>query len=184
MEPQPPANTSHASSPQDFWLKPQHNGNDGGEYVVYMLPGNPCIMTYYHPFLSKLFSCLNDALALRRLSAQVGGYTLPGFGMESCSLDDVSLPASLQDQIGYAEKLIRRALKKHVEADDHGEHKQRPKVILVAHSAGTYMALEILRRYTEGHNALSDVTIVGTVLICPAITDAAESRNGSVANVS
>ena len=151
--------------------------------MVYMLPGNPCIMTYYRPFLSKLFSSLNDALATRHLSAQVGGHTLPGFGMESCALEDVSLPASLQAQISYAERLIRSAIKKHVEIDDHGEHKRRLKVVLVAHSAGTYIALEILRRYTEGHNALSDVTIVGTVLICPAITDAAQSRNGSVANV-
>jgi pimeloyl-ACP methyl ester carboxylesterase len=148
-----------------------------------MLPGNPCIMTYYQPFLSSLFSLLNDALASRHQSAHVGGYTPPGFRLSPGHIDGVRLPASLQAQIGYAEQLISHAVKKHVVKKDGGGNAKKSKVILLGHSAGTYMTLEILRRYKDGNDALSHIDIVGAVLICPTVVHDGESKNGRVASV-
>jgi len=183
MKSESPTNADPIFSSQDIWHKPLHNGTAGDEYVVYMLPGNPCIMTYYQPFLAKLFSSLNEALAPRNLSAHVGGYTLPGFRLQQDHMDGISLPASYRAQIGHSEELIKLALKRHVGSENDGGIVKRPKVILVAHSAGTYITLEILKRYAGGQNDLSDVHIVGAVLVCPTVTQLAESRNGVKANV-
>lgn len=134
-------------------------------------------MTYYQSFLSTLFTSLNAALAPRLMSAHVGGYTPPGFRMSPGHISGVKLPASLKDQIGYAEQLIDSAIKTHVRSA------ARPKLILVAHSIGTYMALEILRRYKDEHNALAHVDIIGVVLLCPTIVAMADAENEGVADV-
>ena len=183
MKSEPPTDAAPISSSQDIWHKPPHSGTNGDEYIVYMLPGNPCIMTYYQPFLAKLFSSLNEALAPRNLSAHVGGYTLPGFRLQQDHMDGISLPASYRAQIGHSEELIKLALKRHVRSENDGGMLKRPQVILVGHSAGTYITLEILKRYAGGQNGLSDVDIVGAVLVCPTVTHLAESRNGVKANV-
>jgi pimeloyl-ACP methyl ester carboxylesterase len=179
MEPHSRTYTSATASSQDIWYEPLLTATNDGEYVVYMLPGNPCIMTYYQPFLSSLFSLLNGALVSRHQSAHVGGYTPPGFRLSPSHIDGIRLPASLQNQIGYAEQLVSHAVEKHVGR----ENGTRPKVILLGHSAGTYITLEILRRYKHGHDTLSHIDIVGAVLICPTIVHDAESKNGRVANV-
>lgn len=137
-------------------------------------------MTYYQPFLSTVFFALNDALVPRKLSASVCGYTLPGFRLQpGCAKED-SLPASLKEQIEHTEQLIRTATAKHM----HGTNSKRPKVVLLAHSAGTNITMEILKRYTDGHNALSGIDIIGAVLLCPTIARLAESNNGRIAAVS
>ncbi|KAH3951146.1 hypothetical protein HBH53_065910 [Parastagonospora nodorum] len=172
MKTQPPTK----SSSQDIWHKPPLASSSNGEYVIYMLPGNPCIMTYYQPFLSTLFTSINAALSPRQMSAHVGGYTPPGFRMSPGHISEVKLPASLQDQIGYAEKLIDAAIKQHIKSAS------RPKLILVAHSIGTYMALEILRRYKDGHSTLTHADIIGAVLLCPTIIQMADAENEGVAD--
>jgi pimeloyl-ACP methyl ester carboxylesterase len=173
MKTQPPTK----SSSQDIWHKPPLASSSNGEYVIYMLPGNPCIMTYYKPFLSTLFTSINAALTPRHTCAHVGGYTPPGFRMSPGHISGVKLPASLQDQIGYAERLIDAAIKQHIKSAS------RPKLILVAHSIGTYMALEILRRYKDGHSPLAHIDIIGAVLLCPTIVEMADAQNEGVADV-
>jgi hypothetical protein len=165
---------------QDIWFEPQTKGTSNDDYVVYMIPGNPCIMTYYQQFMSTLFGSLNDALAPRKISAHVGGYTLPGFGLQPGRPSGVRLPASLKSQVKHTEELIRIALLEHVQGENDAK---RPKVVLVTHSISAYIALEILRRRAEGHSSLSDVDIVGSVHICPTVTHIAHSRNGVRAKV-
>jgi pimeloyl-ACP methyl ester carboxylesterase len=183
MESHPRTNISIATSSQDIWYKPPLTATQNSPYVVYMLPGNPCIMTYYQPFLSTLFTLLNEALAPLHFAAHVGGYTPPGFRLLPGPIDGVALPASLQAQIGYAEQLIEGAVNKHVLSENGSANTIRPKVILVAHSIGTYMTLEILRRYKDGHNRLSQIDIIGAVLLCPTVVNITGSKNDEKANV-
>jgi pimeloyl-ACP methyl ester carboxylesterase len=115
----------------------------------------------YHPFLSTPFNLLHD----ENLSAYVGGCTLPGF---ACSPDrqlhSIALPASLRSQIRNTESLIEFRLVVHIHQDAADKSvSERPKVILVTHSVGAYIALEILRRRAQGQSVLADVDVVGGV---------------------
>jgi pimeloyl-ACP methyl ester carboxylesterase len=176
---------SHTTSAQDIWYKPPSQGTNGDEYIVYFVPGNPCIMTYYGPFLSKLFSTLNTALASRKLSVHVGGYTLPGFRLKPAGgpLEDIRPPVSLQDQVKNTEDLVNMALEEHVKLMGGGDGTRRPKVILVSHSMGTYITHEILKRHASGEHGLSNVDIVGAVLICAPLFEMTQTKNGAVVDV-
>jgi pimeloyl-ACP methyl ester carboxylesterase len=141
-------------------------------------------MAYYQLFVSTLFNSLNKKLASRKLSAHVGGYTLPGFQLKPGHLNGAPLPASLKSQVRHTEELIKIALDEHIHKGNEGDDTtKRPKVIFIAHSIGAYIALEILRRRADGHNDLSGVDIVGGVFVCPTVTHIAQSRNGGRVNV-
>ncbi|KAL4916791.1 hypothetical protein BDW62DRAFT_218427 [Aspergillus aurantiobrunneus] len=58
----------------------------------------------------------------------------------------------------------------------------RPKVILIGHSVGTYMAMEILRRHRERQETAAsennDFDIIGGVMLFPTVMDIASSPAG------
>jgi pimeloyl-ACP methyl ester carboxylesterase len=159
---------------QDVWLRPDPEAKSNAqEYLIYMLPGNPSIMTYYTPFLTTLFNSLTKS----GVSAHVGGYTPPGFGLTTNQhIRSGNSPASLDEQVEYAEELIKVAMREQV-------GNEKVKVILVAHSAGTYMILQILKRCAEQKGSLINVNILGGILLCPAIANLAESKAGKAMNV-
>lgn len=62
---------------------------------------------------------------------------------------------------------------------------QRRKVILIGHSAGAYIAMEIVRRYCEAVSNLNPsqpikpaLDIVGGIMLFPALLDVAVSPSG------
>lgn len=168
---------------QDVWFEPTINGTINEHVMVYMIPGNPCIMTYYRLFLSTLSNLLNKALAPRKAAAHVGGYTLPGFRLKRGPLDDMKLPASLASQVRNVEAQIRVAYREKLGVTSCEEHPHRPKLILVAHSIGTYITHEILRRQAEGEEGCLDLDVVGAILICAPVTPLAETKNDARAKV-
>jgi Lipid-droplet associated hydrolase len=64
----------------------------------------------------------------------------------------------------------------------HEEEPKRPRVILVGHSVGTYMAMEILRRHREGGSEAT-FNIVGAILLFPTVMDIAASPAGKLLTV-
>ena len=168
---------------EGLWFKPtSKQRSTGNEYVVYMIPGNPCLMTFYEPFLLTLFNLLNDGS--KDFSAHVGGYTLPGF--ESGTVPQINgepLPASLRAEVKNTEKMIKLGFQEHIHSKADNKNQRAVKVILIGHSVGAYIALEILRRRAQGQNNLSEVEIAGGVLVCPTVTDIAQSTRGAIVNV-
>jgi pimeloyl-ACP methyl ester carboxylesterase len=179
-EPTVPAEDGLISASQDIWFEPASTGITSDQYMVYMIPGNPCIMTYYRLFLSTLSKLLDEALAPRELTAHVGGYTLPGFRLKRGILDDMKLPTSLACQVRNVEAQIRVAIREKVECD---ARSGRPKVILVAHSIGTYITHEILRRQAVLEEGFLDLDVIGAILICGPVTGLADTNNDATASV-
>lgn len=179
-EPTVPAEHGPISSSQDVWYEPASTDIANDQYMVYMIPGNPCIMTYYQPFLSTLSQLLDEALVPRKLSAHVGGYTLPGFRLKRGPLDDMKLPTSLISQVRNVEAQIRVAIREKVECD---ERSGRLKVILVAHSIGTYITHEILRRQAVLEGGFLDLDVIGAIMICGPVTGLADTKNDAIASV-
>ncbi len=84
-------------------------------------------------------------------------------------------PYGLQDQIRHAEDELTELVE---ELRDDG--KKDVRVILVGHSVGSYVALELIRRL-RAHGLASDdfdTRIVGAIGLFPTVVDIARSENG------
>ena len=155
------------------------------DLMVYFIPGNPCTVSYYKLFLSHLSTLLNPGIknGKHRQPAVVGGSTLPGFQLSRPSIIKGTLPAGLQDEIVNAEMLLARAVARHSPSGVDGASTKGPKVILMAHSVGAYMVLEILRRRAQSQTGLADTNVIGAVLLFPTVTEIAQSWHGSILSV-
>ncbi|KAE8349145.1 hypothetical protein BDV28DRAFT_160742 [Aspergillus coremiiformis] len=160
--------------------------------TIYMISGNPGLIGYYHSFLSILTEKLNPPTAQQTPKTppfQIYGHSLGGFEL-------TKTPASkpkyydLEEQICFVQQKLEDFL-----ADVSGSSEQtqpptnslvpasRPKVILIGHSVGSYIAMEILRRHRErsmnGTTSSSvDFDIIGGVMLFPTVVDIAKSPSG------
>ncbi|KAK2799689.1 hypothetical protein FQN50_008389 [Emmonsiellopsis sp. PD_5] len=91
---------------------------------------------------------------------------------------------SLSQQIEHVE----RNLLDYVDAwrrpnPQEGIKRRKPKVILMGHSIGSYIAMEIMRRHREGETTNhqgdgGEMDIIGAVLLFPTVIDIAKSASG------
>ena len=108
---------------------------------------------------------------------------MPRFQLSNPSVTKGTLPAGLDDEILNAEELLARAVVRSGLRKGNGDTCRGPKVILMAHSVGAYMALEILRRKPQRLNELADLDIIGAALLFPTVTEIAKSWHGSILSV-
>ena len=154
---------------------PTYNKEDGQEILIFMITGNPGLISYYKPFLSTLDTLLSSSASRFYIS----GYSLAGFD----SLKKAPL-VGLLEQIDHVEqKLYDRvnAFRRWI-----GPRNVCPKVILIGHSVGAYILLELIRQhrtkiFDEGEE---DFDLIGGILLFPTITHIAQSQQGKIYNVS
>jgi pimeloyl-ACP methyl ester carboxylesterase len=158
------------------------HGTQEPDLLVYFIPGNPGLISYYDRFLQSLSKLLNSKTDRERSSAVVGGYSLPGFQRSHPRIIKGTLPAGLTDQILNVEELVIQGLENNG-SDDDARNGRRTRVVLVAHSVGAYMTLEILRRRAKHLNRLASVDIIGAILLFPTIVEIAQSPNGTKMSV-
>lgn len=159
--------------------------NDGKQDVlIYMLPGNPGLITYYQPFLSTLHTLLQSSPASQNANFYVCGYSFAGF--ETLPAEDeqsAEYPLRLRDLI----KDTNDRLYSHIEThrSSHAAHERSLKVILMGHSVGAYILLELIQRHKENiDKGKEDFDLIGGILLFPTITHIAQSRSGMIASVS
>lgn len=162
-----------------WWETASTPQNGDTRFLIYFVPGNPCLISFYKPFLYELFKllsvkdgpCANLAL---------GASSLPGFEMHPNGIQ--YSPSGLNQQIENVERLIAQCIQRYLNISD-GSKLGNLKVVLVAHSVGAYIVLEALRRRAEALNDLVEVHIAGAVLLFPAVTEISRSRHGSILKV-
>ena len=151
------------------------------DYLIYFLPGNPGLIQYYQPFLSKLHTLLSTSSTTESSRFHICGHSHKGFetapdGEKSKS--PIS-PLGLEQQIKEQEQLLYDHITSH--RNRTGEN---PKVILMGHSVGCYMLLELIQHHRgkieEGEE---DFDLIGGILLFPTITDIAKSPLGMVFGV-
>lgn len=169
-----------------LWFGPQHHtdSREEPELLVFFVPGNPCLVSYYDRFLASLSKQLNADNDENEQTAIVGGYSLPGFQISRPTIMKGTLPAGLDDQVLNVEELLLQALEAHCSSDKKRDDSRRTKIVLVAHSVGAYMTMEVLRRRALQLNGLQTVDIIGAVLLFPTVTEIAQSQHGTVLTVS
>lgn len=155
------------------------SSEDDQDYLIFHIPGNPGLIPYYQPFLSKLHNLLVSSSSTASARFHICGHSLKGFEFTNNGQPPQS-PLSLNDQIEYQEDLLYS----HVNS-----HRQRtgntPKVILMGHSVGAYILLELIRHHGKkiDESQDEDFDLIGGILLFPTITHIAKSPLGMVASV-
>lgn len=153
--------------------------------TIFFISGNPGLVGYYHTFLSLLSSTLapprEDGPPFQIYSRSLAGFEVGDAPPVGTGCVD------LEEQIRY----VQSGLEEFVARDDkaYGDAEgQRRKVILIGHSVGAYIAMEILRRDREKRVSVapdaSGFDIVGGVMLFPTVVDIAKSPAGVKLTVS
>ncbi|KAL8904867.1 MAG: hypothetical protein Q9207_002990 [Kuettlingeria erythrocarpa] len=152
---------------------------DAQEYLIFHIPGNPGLISFYDPFFSTLHALLEDTPALQACNFHICGHSFAGFETSVQDAPGSVELAGLEKQIAYIEEHL------YARVDDirHATG-STPKVILMGHSVGAYILLEIIRRHRKQIESkrYQDFDLIGGVLLFPTITHIARSPSGIVAS--
>ena len=165
-----------------FEPSPESPGRSSQDYLIYFITGNPGLIAYYRPFLSRLHSLLVNDSRTESARFHICGHSLKGFEFshQATHGPPPKSPLSLEEQIKWQEELLYNHIRSH--RDRSGN---TPKVILMGHSVGAYMLLELIRQHRDViARGEEDFDLIGGILLFPTITHIAKSPLGVVACVS
>lgn len=184
--------------------------------IIFFVTGNPGLIAYYHTFLSIL-STTTPTSECVVAGFSLGGFEIddhhvgdeqhparyPDHGLETLQFPDGSPDSgkiwSLEEQIDLTERRVRALVKSIYNLYDNKgildygggrERTQKLEVILLGHSVGAYIVLELLSRHAEERKSKQvndgrlvesvDFNIKGAILLTPTILDIARSQSGRV----
>jgi hypothetical protein len=138
-------------------------------YLVYFITGNPGLIAYYNTFLSTLHDLLSSPPNTSSNVFHIHGQCLAGF--EDSSTPPTKMPYSLEDQISLSLTSLQGL------RVPSGPQKSQPytSIILIGHSVGSYILLEIINRFRKSSSPL---TIRAGILLFPTVTHIAQSPSG------
>jgi pimeloyl-ACP methyl ester carboxylesterase len=149
--------------------------------TIFFITGNPGLIGYYHPFLSSLAQNLSGSTDQSKPTYQIYGCSLGGFEVDENISSETprfqggesqkgSKLYDLEDQIRFVHQRLDAVM------SDGSTSSRKRNVVLIGHSVGAYMAMEVIRRHRESD--VSDFDIVGGVLLFPTVMDIAASPSG------
>ncbi|KAJ5958599.1 uncharacterized protein N7479_005749 [Penicillium vulpinum] len=157
--------------------------------TIFFISGNPGLIGYYHPFLSLLSKYLDKPKEDHSSSSpsfQIYGCSLSGFEIDEhhpSPSPNNSIDLDLEGQICFVQEKLAALMGDEANSNGNGKGKStadagtRQKVILIGHSVGAYIAMEVLRRHREA-SPESTFDIVGGAMLFPTVKDIAASPSG------
>ena len=162
------------------------------DVLIYLIPGNPGLIEYYREFLTGLAERLGQQEQDARY--MLTGRSLPGFELGTETPNSVrSPPYTLTEQVSNVHKQIDAAAadaRAKIARESVEPESRKLPVILIGHSVGAYVLLEIISRrqkvQQEGVQSDDDLNyeIIGGINLFPTVVDIAKSKNGRMAAVS
>jgi pimeloyl-ACP methyl ester carboxylesterase len=158
---------------------PSGYGPSAKHYLVFFITGNPGLIAYYNTFLATLYHLLSSVSPVHDTSSSafhVYGQSLPGFEDDDIStgpLTERSTPYGLQEEIDLTFDLLK--CQKITGGDKKGE--SFDGIILIGHSVGTYILLELLRKARQASLSES-IKVKAGILLFPTVTHLAQSPSG------
>ena len=165
-------------------------------YLIFLVSGNPGLIEYYRPFLTYLYAQLSKNNENEKVVFEVYGRSLGGFELHSGAKKGAGKRKSkklydLKEQIDYVE----RGLLGCVNQLGNGARGKRPKVILIGHSVGAYILMELMRRHRSrleqqsitgatGATLKSEPEMIGGICLFPTVVHIGKSEKGKVLSVS
>lgn len=152
------------------------------DYLIYFITGNPGLISYYQPFLSRLHSLLVTTSRTASARFHICGHSLKGFEFDHNGAHGgpPKSPFNLAGQINFQEELLYNHVNSHRDRTGNS-----PKVILMGHSVGAYVLLELIKQHRKKiDDGEEDFDLIGGVLLFPTITHIAQSPWGKLFGVS
>ncbi|KAI9823798.1 MAG: hypothetical protein M1826_007619 [Phylliscum demangeonii] len=156
-------------------------------WFIFFITGNPGLIGYYEPFLTTLSALLADDGSGRSISFHILGASLAGFEVSSVGRQAhhhaPPPPHGLLRQIELAEERLCHFVSP-AAGDGCPTRRSRalPKVLLIGHSVGAYILLEIIRRHHHQTDTTSPcrgrLSIRGGILLFPTVTHLLRSPSG------
>ena len=169
-----------------YSARPILDGIETEDILVFFITGNPGLISYYEPFLATLKSLLSTSFSSSSTRFHICGFSLAGFDTLKTQDEMIcTLPAGLQDQILRIEILLHKEVRLIRPPLPSNRSEMAPKVILIGHSVGSFILLEIISRHLMNvKSGREDFQIVGGILLFPTITHLSKSSSGLVFSVS
>ncbi|RAK74266.1 bifunctional triacylglycerol lipase/ester hydrolase [Aspergillus fijiensis CBS 313.89] len=182
--------------------KKSSGGVSGSPVIIYFISGNPGLISYYYPFFTHLIEKLRVWSSKDDASPRfhLYGHSLAGFEVASSPSDsNTEHYHDLEDQIRFVQRKLDDCVSRVVASETPAFRRVdgdtvRPRVILIGHSVGTYIAMELIRRHRERSSAAtsssssssspsadnkhSSFPIISAILLFPTVVDIAKSPSG------
>lgn len=146
----------------------------GEKLVLFFITGNPGLIEYYRTFLTLCFDSLRSTF--QNLSIQIYGSSLKGFEVQTSTSRGNDGPFDLEQQIQHIGDNLDNVIQQQPSS-------QKTRVVLVGHSVGSYILLEVLRRHKDrsknnSANDKPDTKIIAGLCLFPTVTHIAQSPSG------
>lgn len=157
------------------WTRESHE-----QLLIYFIPGNPGHVEYYRQFLIEVRDTLKAA---GRKGVIVYGASHDGFLSDGISSSSIPHPPpySLREVIESTQFKIANKARDLAGSD---LPKKPVQVVLVGHSVGAYILLEIVTWWQKQQAQQQIFQLVGGVCLFPTVVDIAKSSKGKVFSVS
>ena len=162
------------SKPSQILISPASPNLDAEYHLIFYITGNPGLISYYDSFLRTLHQLLTEAPTSQTDTFHIFGQSLLGFEDDDVPVKSTRLPYTLEDQIVSRLQLL------HDQRIPSGprQGQEYDSIIIIGHSVGTYILMELLQRLRESSSSLK---VKGGVLLMPTVMGLAESASGVMA---
>ncbi|KAF1346592.1 hypothetical protein BDV97DRAFT_222489 [Delphinella strobiligena] len=153
-------------TPQDE-IDLKYNEVSEKKLLVFFITGNPGLIGYYQTFLTLCYDSLRSKY--KDHSIHVFGTSLAGFDIAGETKHDK--PFDLEHQIQYIDQTLTRQVPSKASTTN------PTRAILLGHSVGSYILLEVLRRQ-KSHHDNNTLKLISGICLFPTITHIAKSLSG------
>jgi len=149
---------------------PYSGDPSASHHLIYFITGNPGLISYYSTFFQTLHELLSSSTISNSNIFHIHGQSLAGFE-DDLSKPFRATPYSLEDQISLSLSTLRDF------KIPSGPKKSQSytSVILIGHSVGSYILLELINRLRKFSSSLN---IKAGILLFPTVTHISQSPNG------
>lgn len=171
--------------PSTIHLHPSTPSPSSQPYLIFLIPGNPGVIAYYTDFLTHLYGLLSPTRNVHVVGRSFRGFEVDGEARGSGGGKEAhQSPYGLEEQIQFAERALGEAVGRVRRMEG-----REPRVLLLGHSVGAYVVLEVLRRGRERLGMKADgqgegdgegevPRVIGGVCLFPTVTHIARSKSG------
>lgn len=174
--------------PSILEFHPDYNDRkDVDHYLIFFITGNPGLISYYKAFFNTLHTLLQNSSNSSNKIFHLYGRSLAGFEDPKDPAEDrqyynakrEQAPYSLEQEVVITQSYL--AQQRIPSGFQKGQH--YTAIILIGHSVGSYILLELLRHYRSGpdHSPnldFHDINIMAGICLFPTVTHIGKSPNG------
>ena len=160
---------------QEISKSPPSDDPSTNHHLVYFITGNPGLIEYYEIFLNTLHTLLSNSTGKSSETDVISiyGQSLAGFEEDTAfsNIDQKTTPYGLEEVIEISLKSLQGL--RITSGTRKGQ--QYTSVILIGHSVGSYILLEIIQRLRKRR---IPINIRAGILLFPTVTHLSQSPSG------